>query len=266
MDQEHAKSLDQRDNITRELHNMMTGLVNDTICKGQKNEPVKQPGTTGQDNMSGSVQNAQMDIKDIKQFIGALEKFLNSSKMVVAQLEANDIESYRDDDKLLDDFMDITGIILEIATFGMKDALTGLSNRHALDNRLILEWNRAVRDGSPISLLIFGVDQQDDATLIAISKMLDQEIKRSTDFAARWDNKEFAVLLPNTNAYGAMFVAERVHRGMEALAICATVHIGIGVQMPGEKAPVTDFIDRAHRAYMSAKETGKSTVYSNKKS
>jgi len=157
-----------------------------------------------------------------------------------------------------------------MAAFSMKDSLTGLSNRYGFDNRLILEWNRATRDKTTLSLLLFSVDSFTDADdskkrdelLIAVSRKLEETIKRTTDFIARWSNEEFAVLLPITEEVGASIVVERIRveiGKMDIPGITETdkkipLSIGVYAHTPEPTEKPVDFIHRAHSAWLKAKE------------
>jgi len=90
-------------------------------------------------------------------------------------------------------------------------------------------------------------------------------LKRPVDFAARWGGEEFVVLLPGTGADGAVDVAERVRKNVEAAVIPAqdggetriTVSIGVNAVIPGEGDSVKAFIENADQALYRAKEAGR---------
>jgi len=168
--------------------------------------------------------------------------------------------------------------VLEIAAFSMKDSLTGLSNRYGFDNRLILEWNRATRDKTPLSLVIFGLDGFEecednimcDDTIKAVSETLVSSVKRTTDFIARWGADDFAALLPITGADGATIVAERILNELGKMNIpctiykdgTSTVSIGVCIHIPEPGELPANFINNTNNAYKKAKETdGNSIIY-----
>ena len=166
-----------------------------------------------------------------------------------------------------------------IELLSMLDQLTSIPNRRGFDNRMDLEWIRAMRENTYISLLIMDVDkfkvyndtyghQQGDRVLQAVAKAVTQSLNRAGDYAARWGGEEFVVLLPNTDLDGALFIAERIRVkiGDEAIP-CAdgsetkvTVSIGVNSQKPLRAGSRESFIFEADKALYRAKESGRNRV------
>jgi diguanylate cyclase (GGDEF)-like protein len=163
-----------------------------------------------------------------------------------------------------------------IKALSATDELTGIFNRRGFDSRLSLEWNRAKRDKTSLSILILDIDNfkkyndtyghlQGDAALITVAKILSQTLKRAIDFSARWGGEEFAVLLPDTDADGALNVAEKIRKKIEEVQILCkngditniTVSIGINIYTSPENMSIQEFIDGADKALYSVKRTTK---------
>lgn len=90
----------------------------------------------------------------------------------------------------------------------LRDALTGIPNRAAYDERLNLEFQRWKRFGTPLCIVLGDVDffkrinddyghSAGDKTLKVIAKTLQNAI-RQTDFIARYGGEEFVILMPDT--------------------------------------------------------------------
>jgi len=152
----------------------------------------------------------------------------------------------------------------------MTDQLTDIPNRRNFDNKLNLEWRRAIREKSPISLLMLDVDwfkmyndtyghQRGDAVLKSVAKSIEQAVKRSGDFVARWGGEEFAVLLPNTNFKGALEIAEFIRLNIENLNTI-TISIGVNTQIPEQDSSLNNFISAADNALYNAKKMGRNRV------
>jgi len=152
----------------------------------------------------------------------------------------------------------------------MTDQLTNIPNRRNFDNRLNMEWRRAIRDQLPLSFLMLDIDkfkmyndtyghQEGDAILKAVAKSLEQSVKRSGDLAARWGGEEFAVLLPNTNSHGASVVAETIRANVEKSTV-VTISIGVNTQIPEQNNSLDHFISAADNALYKAKEMGRNRV------
>ncbi|MBU0830544.1 MAG: sensor domain-containing diguanylate cyclase [Gammaproteobacteria bacterium] len=156
----------------------------------------------------------------------------------------------------------------ELAT---TDALTGLNNRRAFDHSLQLEMAVVERRNIPLSLLMLDVDHfkhindqfghdAGDKVLIAIAQMLNG-CARVVDVVARVGGEEFAVILPNTDADGALEVAERMRTTVAQakwLAHPATISIGVATLQIKESA--SRLYSRADAALYDAKATGRNRV------
>jgi len=166
-----------------------------------------------------------------------------------------------------------------IKRLSMIDQLTNIPNRRSFDERLNMEWNRAIREQVPISLLMLDIDkfknyndtyghQQGDIVLQAVAKILLMSSRRSSDFAARWGGEEFTVLLPNTPLPNAVDVAETIRVNMENEVIpCignsttkVTVSIGVSTQIPARDSSLDAFISAADKALYAAKTAGRNLV------
>jgi len=156
------------------------------------------------------------------------------------------------------------------------DQLTGIPNRRSLDERLSLEWTRAIRTATPLSILVLDLDNfkkyndtyghlQGDVLLRTVAEILAQEIKRSGDFFARWGGEEFIALLPATHWDGALRLAETLRKSVEDAVIPLadgqatkiTVSIGLNSQVPTLDASMLDFLHHADKALYVAKKAGK---------
>ncbi len=110
------------------------------------------------------------------------------------------------------------------------DGLTGVSNRRHFDERLALEWRRAVRHGNPLSVALLDVDcfkryndryghQAGDACLRRLAQTLQASLRRPGDLVARYGGEEFVCLLPDTGPDGALALARQIGESVQALAI-----------------------------------------------
>ncbi|MDD5466117.1 MAG: two-component regulator propeller domain-containing protein [Candidatus Omnitrophica bacterium] len=108
------------------------------------------------------------------------------------------------------------------------DELTGLANYRRFREFLDYEWRRAYRNQKPISLIICDLDnfklfndtyghQAGDECLRRVACAMNKCCLRSTDLASRYGGDEFAVVLPDTDAAGALIVAERIRQNIGRL-------------------------------------------------
>jgi GAF domain-containing protein len=92
-----------------------------------------------------------------------------------------------------------------------QDGLTGVSNRRHFDETLALEWRRAARSRSPLSLLMLDIDffkafndeaghQAGDDCLRRVAQALRENLHRAADLVSRYGGEEFAILLRRPTA------------------------------------------------------------------
>jgi diguanylate cyclase (GGDEF)-like protein len=169
-----------------------------------------------------------------------------------------------------------------LAHLASIDALTGLANYRVLHERLEREWLRALRESSPLSLIMLDIDffkpyndtfghQQGDECLRRVSSVISAHASRPADIAARYGGEEFVVLLADTPEDGAESVAEKVRAAVEELAIphpgsaaaeIVTVSLGVATRRPGPGREADELITAADRALYRAKREGRNRVVS----
>jgi two-component system chemotaxis family response regulator WspR len=159
------------------------------------------------------------------------------------------------------------------------DGLTGIPNRRRFDQVAQGEWQRARRNGQPLSLLVCDVDsfgyfnhrmgrEAGDLCLRKMAGVLTGQLKRPSDLAARYDGKQFAILLPDTGLDGAVQVAEACRSALERLALShplperriVTMSVGVASTVPAEDAVFDAVLARAGEAVQAAKSRGRNRV------
>lgn len=167
----------------------------------------------------------------------------------------------------------------ELKQKASTDALTGLANRRKLDEVMNVEWNRAMRAGKPLSLLVIDVDSfkafndrhghhGGDEALRNVASTIAQNIRRPADFVARYGGEEFVVVLPETGLEGATAVAEQIRAAVQALPLFATdiepltVSIGIATRAVQSTDVLDDLFKTADQALYRAKNQGRNRVES----
>ncbi|NUM52601.1 MAG: diguanylate cyclase [Candidatus Hydrogenedentes bacterium] len=160
----------------------------------------------------------------------------------------------------------------------LKDSLTALFNRKALDKRLeeTLEGFRETADS--FSVLMLDVDHfkkvndqhghlVGDAVLRIVARSISEQI-RGADFAARYGGEEFAVLLPKTSTDQAVIVAEHIRAAIENVRLevvssselLPRITISIGVTSAKKHDNASSLFERADKALYLAKHTGRNRV------
>jgi diguanylate cyclase (GGDEF)-like protein len=168
-------------------------------------------------------------------------------------------------------------LLSEVST---RDSLTGLYNRWFVMEKIDSELNRALRHGSPMSLLMLDIDHfkrindtwghaAGDQVLQSIGKLL-RESCRVYDVPGRYGGEEFCIVLPETRSGNTTVVAERIRHRLETThlpcgdaSVIVTASIGIaGMDTPddGDVLSPAGLIDRADRALYSAKNLGRNRI------
>ncbi|WP_353153524.1 sensor domain-containing diguanylate cyclase [Herminiimonas fonticola] len=165
----------------------------------------------------------------------------------------------------------------ELAALALLDGLTGLANRRRFDAALDDEFARAMRNQTPLALIMLDVDHfkkyndhyghpQGDECLKKVSKILKTATARTGDLVARYGGEEFVILLPGTDMTGAAAIAERVRLAIQALNIehteipggVVTASLGVASLIPQRKQNSSQqLVQAADQALYKAKEGGR---------
>jgi two-component system cell cycle response regulator len=111
-------------------------------------------------------------------------------------------------------------MIAQLEKMATTDGLTGLLNKRAMLDEAGRKVAAAARFGRPLSVLIADIDffkkvndtyghDIGDLVIRGLGDVLKRQ-KRNTDFVARFGGEEFIVLCEQTDATGAMLLAERI--------------------------------------------------------
>ncbi len=164
----------------------------------------------------------------------------------------------------------------ELEMLAKRDALTGLYNRHALQEQLSAELARAIRYQYPLSLMMLDIDHfkqindthghpAGDACLRKVAGLLLSSC-REQDFAARFGGEEFVVILPHTDVEDAMHCAERLRLQVEQSELRygkSTFRCSVSIGVAGlseERSQPEALIEAADGALYQAKRTGRNRV------
>jgi len=171
----------------------------------------------------------------------------------------------------------------QLTLLSMRDGLTGIPNRRMFDDSLKQEWRRAMRDKTPVSIIMGDVDffknyndahghLQGDQCLIAVAAVLQQQMNRPADLVARFGGEEFAIILADTGADGAGHVAQslrhavmdlHLEHGHSDAAPCVTMSFGVASMVPqpedGDEG-MAELLRRADRAMYQSKRLGRNRV------
>ena len=159
----------------------------------------------------------------------------------------------------------------------LTDGLTGIPNRRRFDEAIASEWVRGARLGQPLAVALLDVDWfkgyndayghvAGDECLRQVARALAAAVCRTGDLVARYGGEEFAFIAPNTDAAGALNLAQKAAEAVRALNLAypgsgfgrVTASIGVAVATPD--GPSTPLLEAADRALYQAKELGRNRV------
>ncbi|GAC1388190.1 MAG: hypothetical protein NVSMB31_01750 [Vulcanimicrobiaceae bacterium] len=152
------------------------------------------------------------------------------------------------------------------------DPLTGIANRRVFDDALLTEFNRAQREGAPLSLIIFDIDHfklyndtfghvAGDDCIRAVASVIADCARRAGDVAARYGGEEFALILPNIDEIAAQAVAGEVCALVRSLRLAKRLTISAGVASTSSASESPNaLITGADAALYSAKTLGRDRV------
>jgi len=172
----------------------------------------------------------------------------------------------------------------EVREMAIKDSLTGLYNRRFFKEQLKNELHRARRYHSTVSFLILDVDRfkrvndnyghlNGDEVLRELARLISSSA-RKIDIPVRYGGEEFVIILPETNAEGALVIAERLRNRIEnhpfkllpetagepPREIHVTISAGISYATASSDLTVDDLVEQGDKALYRAKENGRNCV------
>jgi diguanylate cyclase (GGDEF)-like protein len=170
---------------------------------------------------------------------------------------------------------ELQAALAQVEALSRTDSLTGMLNRYRFMEIVQQEFDRAVRSGTPFSLLLLDLDHfkrvndtyghlVGDLVLKEISHQLQAEV-RSVDAVGRFGGEEFVVVLPSMELADAEAIAQHICQHIASLVITiptgtlqVTVSIGIAGYTP-EDQTVEQVINRADQGLYAAKAQGRNT-------
>lgn len=164
-----------------------------------------------------------------------------------------------------------------LAQQSITDGVTGIGNRSLFDQTLATEWQRAARNGTPLSLLLVDVDHfkpyndhyghvAGDEALRRVARALGDCVRRAGELVARYGGEEFVMLLPGAGPAHALVTAQQCMERMrqEAIAHAAsptapllTCSIGLASIQPDIALAPDTLVNAADAAMYRAKSLGR---------
>jgi len=165
--------------------------------------------------------------------------------------------------------------LLEKALF---DPLTGLRNRHHLEDALRTQMNQALHSGNPVSCLMIDIDhfkaindrlghEAGDQVIKNVAAIVQRAVS-DKGMAFRYGGEEFLALLPGADEAAAFATASEIHTAVHGLALryelseIGPVDVSIGIASYPQHAQGENLLRAADVALYRAKELGRSRIVS----
>ena len=142
----------------------------------------------------------------------------------------------------------------ELQSLASTDVLTKLASRSYFNEYLEREWKRLEKYQLSLSLILCKIDfslidyQGKDEYLCHIADTMRKCKKRSTDFIARYNNEEFAMILANTQIEQATEVLKTIQNSIESLEIqneLLKIHFGVASMIPSAESSAYKLVKNA---------------------
>lgn len=168
--------------------------------------------------------------------------------------------------------------LILLRSASIVDVVTGLFNRRYFEELVAKEWRRSQRQSSPVSVLLIDIDYfkalndvyghaEGDRALANVARLLREQFRRGGDVVARYGGEEFVVVLPDTDAAGALDLARAACKHIEDAGLAhpsspyeaLTVSVGVATastRADQDRGPII-LLGRADQALYEAKRLGR---------
>ena len=178
-------------------------------------------------------------------------------------------------DDLLEKIAQLKKENTNLRSLTLTDALTGLYNTRFFTMQLDIEIARTRRTGQPSSLMMIDLDNfkllndtmghiQGNRFLMRTSTTLREQL-RPTDIVCRYGGDEFAVIMPATDLFDAVRIANRLQQAIAIIplkkVLPISASIGVAEYSADSRGGSDEFVHQADMALYKAKKNGKNQVF-----
>jgi len=262
------------ENSMKDLHdsyliNANSGSKNSIVGTVREIEGVKKDGTVFPIDLS-----LNKMVHDNKTYFTGVVRDISERQRIMKAME-----DYREhlEDQVTKRTTALSNANKKLEKLANIDGLTGIANRRVFDNVVKRECSRAVRQATPISLILCDIDFfknfndtyghiAGDETLCKVATTIHDLFQRAGDVVARYGGEEFAIILPGVDFNGLSSVTEQVRDAIWALNInhlCpdgtdrVSISVGGATVTPKQDFNTTTLIKFADEMLYKAKQNGR---------
>jgi diguanylate cyclase (GGDEF)-like protein len=168
-------------------------------------------------------------------------------------------------------------LLEELKQASTTDDLTQIPNRRCFNQVFYREWNRMLREGQTIALILCDIDffkqyndhyghQAGDQCLVHVAQALANTVRRSGEFVARYGGEEFVIVVSNRTLEEVQAVTTRLHQQIHQLAIAhaqskisefVTLSTGMAIGVPTRDLTPEMVLQSADQSLYQAKSQGR---------
>jgi diguanylate cyclase (GGDEF)-like protein len=173
----------------------------------------------------------------------------------------------------------------ELQALSYLDELTQIANRRKIDQELEYEGQKLSETGEPLSLILCDIDyfkiyndeyghQAGDNCLRKVAQGIQNALNDSNYLVGRYGGEEFAIILPKTDLFKAVNIAERIRVQIKELNIThnpvklgglpasvITISLGVACTIPQPDESLSILVNQADKALYRAKKEGRDRVF-----
>lgn len=159
----------------------------------------------------------------------------------------------------------------ELEKLALTDRLTGLYNRHKIDEMLAQQLDLSNRYQSRFAVMIIDIDHfkhvndtfghhVGDLTLVELAQILSSSTRQG-DMVGRW-GEEFVIIVPHAEKVSLLAMAEKVRKNIDehSFDTVKKITVSIGVAIHKQDETVSRLLSRADEALYTSKEEGRNRV------